>query len=302
MTENVITTPLVFRETGVSGKRTKVRLLPAGRMVYRGQEIEFTEDDLKMIASETRRLIANCKAYAGGDGERKPWTPPVIREHESNGTRDGDVLSVDVQSGELFATCDWKDSTWEAILAEEVEYVSVRIEGPYTDMAGETYERVVWEVSLTTHPVRKDIGRIQDTLTLALSDGRNIPVEPGTEAIMEELVNELVARLDSLESRLTAMEEASMADAPEDAPTEEAPAEASDTPEEDVALSEVAGRLERIERAIVKLSEGRPGLPTRESGNGGPIPAPAPRTIAEKQAAAKAKGLSGVEALAAALK
>ena len=157
-----------FREVG-KANQSKVRVLRAGPMVYRGEAVEFSTEDLQRIAAETRRLIHNCERYAEEREGQTPWTPPILREHNSRGSRDGDILGAEVSGDELFVRVQWRDGVWSDIQNEEVEFVSVGIRGPYQDMRGEEYSDVIWEVSLTSHPVRKDIGRIQDTITL--SDG-----------------------------------------------------------------------------------------------------------------------------------
>lgn len=300
----VQTDGLVFREQGSSGRRSKVRLVPVGPFHYRGEEMELSADDLREIASETRRLIYNCQKYA--DEGQTPWTPPVIREHRPDGTRDGDVVDVElVDDRELFGSIQWRESTWEQILSDEVEFVSVHIRPDYTDMAGELYSWIVWEVSLTTHPVRKDIGRIQDTISLSFGERAfDVDLAEGDKA-MEELLRELLGAVQALGDRMSAIE-AAMAPSEVEMMEEEEQAMAEDAKEE-VAMSELAEvigklveRVEKSEKAVVALAESR-GLLTAEPGNAGAEPEPAPATVADWQTKLRKEGITGGRAIALAM-
>jgi len=296
---------LAFRDGSKddAAKRSKVRLLPIGPMVYRGKPLDFTLADLQEIMSETKRLISNCKEYAkssDGTPDRKAWTPPIMIEHIPNGDRKGDAFDFEILNGELFATCNWRESAWAAILAEEYEFVSVQVVGPYVDFKGVEYKRVVWEVSLTGQPVRKDIGRIQDTMTLA-------DVPPNLEEIMEEQIKELLAALEAMKAEHEALLariaelEAFAAGTPK---TEEAEAAAAMAEAvkavEMTKLSEAVAALAIAQKgqalAMVALSEKAPRI-TNEIGNGGSRPSGSETSVKARAAAAKAAGKSGLESL-----
>ena len=305
----VKTDGLVFREQGSSGRRSKVRLVPVGPFHYRGEEMELSADDLREIASETRRLIYNCQQYAE-DGQT-PWTPPVIREHRPDGTRDGDVVDVElVDDRELFGAIQWRESTWEQILSDEVEFVSVHIRPDYTDMAGESYTWIVWEVSLTTHPVRKDIGRIQDTISLSFGE-RAFDVDLAEGDTMEELLKELLGAVQALGDRMSAIEAAmapaEMEEASESVEMMEDEEAKMAEDKEEVAMSELAEvigklveRVEKSEKAVVALAESR-GLLTKEPGNTGAEPEATPVTAADWQAKLRKDGITGGRAIALAM-
>lgn len=286
---------------------SKVRLLPVGPMVYQGRKLDFTLADLQEIASETNRLIDNCKGYAAvpdGAPPRTPWTPPVIREHVPNGDTDGRVGSFEVIAGELFGVTNWREDTWAAILSERIEFVSVKVVGPYTDFKGVTYKRIVWEVSLTGQPVRKDIGRIQDTMTLAdVPQNEDLKMtEEQIKEIMDALAAlqatqaEIVARLAKLEGGDTKEPDAEAA---------AALAEETKAKTEEIAkLSESVAAIFLAQQsqaaAIVALSEKAPRM-TNEPGNGGARPGGADTTMEARAAAAKAEGKSGLDSIRAQL-
>lgn len=163
-----------------------VRLFRAGPLVYEGEPMDVDADELELIASETNRLIANCERYAAEAGDdRTPWKPPIMAEHKSEGGKTyGRLAELKVRRDELFGRAQWKAATWEQVLAEDVEFVSPHVVGAYQDAKGEKYQRVLWETSLTTHPKLKDIGRIQDTMSIRLSDNYRSINKKRLEALM----------------------------------------------------------------------------------------------------------------------
>jgi len=298
-------------EPGTDGK-SWVRLFRAGKLFYAGEPMEVTEGELDLIAADTNRLIANCEKYASEAGDdRTAWKPPIMAEHESEGGKTfGRITRVKRNGAELFGLVQWKGATWEQVLSEDVEFISPHIVGGYQDSKGETYARVLWEASLTTHPKLKDIGRVQDTLSIRLSDNTTITLNEQEEKQMEELVNELMARFDALEAKIDALGTVEAMDDDEDVEANEGgddDVEANDAPNVEASeraeemFRQFSERFGKVETAVVELSK-RTSLLTDEPGGDDGKPDGEPTTFEGKFSHYRKKGMSAADAAIAARK
>lgn len=299
-------TPIFSEDKSEEKNRSWVRVLNVGKMVYHGEDIEFSLEDLQKIADNTNKLIENCKKYAdegrikveedGVEIHATPWRPPFLREHGSK--RDGEsggskVLECKTFANALWTLIEWSDEEYALVVKESLEFVSVGLRGEYQDFAGESYTGgVLWEVSGTTHPKVKSIGRIQNTLNLELSENEG-------EKLMEEL-KEIKEMLQALMQAVQALSEDAEANEDEDVDDDveageeaaEVDVEASENEDEDVEA--MKDQLEELKQLVVKLSESS-NLLTQDIGNGGPKPVKAVE-LTDELLQAKAEELGSAEA------
>lgn len=193
---------LQFAQDPNSGKRTRswVKLIPMGEVIdYEGREIEFSQDHLAKVASETRRLYAYFD-QKGIDHNGEPYRFPVWRNHRRSHDRDGDLLGVKLADKHgfngLWGEFDWTEDTLDAIELGKVKHVSAGIIKEYQTEDGQTFGPVIREVSLTGDPYLHGIGTIQDTLSVTLSkqletELTELDMEP--EALMK-LIQDTVSK------------------------------------------------------------------------------------------------------------
>lgn len=265
----------------------------------------------KSIVAETKRALEYWRSI--NPQGSTPYTPPVLREHERSGARFGSILDAKV-SGTLdkrgiYLLIDWLDATFEDIESFKSQHVSIGIASSYRDGTGEVFGSIIDELSLTEHPRLRGIGSIQDTLSLRLSDAiisqeEKKMSEEEILALFEQYNEKLQGLLDTmaaLKAELDAIK-----------PAEEALVEASDEEvkeEEEEALEasdEEAKKEEELEALAAKLSDKvMARLQGMRLGDRPNAPAPSgkrPVTSEDKIKAAKAKGLSGMDAIRASFK
>jgi len=301
---------------GVPGQ-SWVYLTPPGEMTIKDSEgkvktIDLTPDYWQKVASETQRALEDMKRRAVGGAT--PYTFPVTREHIKIGRREGDIIATRYGTAKgrtgLWGLVDWTPGTWSDIRRGSIKHVSLGVAPKWTSDAGVTYGPLLWEMAITTHPVNKQIGTIQDTLTLRWA-------ESGATSMTPE---ELQAMLDAFKALLDQQHAAILADVkmlmnpdeeiepePEPEPELEEADDAGDAPEADPeeAAQDAADKMEleqsdriaALERQIEMLAKGK-GLnfsehsatasPTRGGGQG-------KKTVADVK---KQTGLSGVQAIA----
>lgn len=291
-----------------SDKATWVRVLPEGLMEYKGQRVEYTKADLKAIAEDTNRLIRNSRKYAeeglikmaadGIEAEATPWHPPFLREHgkAANGQTTGTkMLEARATGNNLWALMAWSDDDHTLVMSDRIEFVSPGIRYNFTDFKGERYAAVLWEISATTHPKRKDIGRIQDTLDVRLSDNETITINLAEANDMEELLNKMLGMLEAMNTKIDKMNasedgegeevEASDNDGADPSPPD---VQASDDDAE-AKIVELSDKVEQLQSAIVRMSEANAASKkplTDEPGNDGRPPANIPAELTEDYLAA----------------
>jgi hypothetical protein len=268
-----------------SGQRVRLPVLPVGSFVYNGNLIDIRLEDVATIRAETLRLFDTIDSKVIGGATS--WRPPIIREHEPDGSNDGRV--VDFQSDEfgLWAVVEFNDATWGEIKRNEVQWFSPKVVSGYVDQWGNTYEKVILEVSLTSNPKLKHIGRVQDYIQL--SEGLIMENEETQLEAPAEASEDLAARVAALEEVVAILAEKLAA--LDLADEEEAPAPA---PEEEVALADSAD--EGLKALILALSDKVDAIgksrgvrfKTVVKGNAGPSPAPK-----NLEAELRAQGLKG---------
>lgn len=260
------------------GDTVRLPVVPLGEFVYKGKVLTITEEEANTIAAETMRLFDTVDQHAisgaSSWGKVTPWRPPVIREHVPEGRSWGRVVEVESDKG-VWATVEFTESTWQEIERNEVQWFSPKLVPGYVDQWGNVYKRVILEVSLTTNPKLKHIGRVQDFIQL--SEGLIMEEEETQGGAAEGTVetNEDEGSGD-LETRLATLEEL-VAKLIEKMDAKPAPAEMKDG-EDVTALSD---NLNELKTSIVALSDkidsirgqGRAPL-TKERGNAGPDPSP----------------------------
>lgn len=161
--------------------------LPVGPLVRLDESGENYEhcfiDDAyaESVVRETKRAMKHFDATAPKGGS--PYRLPITAEHlkpEELGHRRGDLLDarfadIDGRRG-VWLLNRWTDAQWASIEAGEAQYVSIHV-GDMVTSDGMTFGVMVRELSVTSKPRFKTIGRIQDTLSLKMA-------EPQTEHTM----------------------------------------------------------------------------------------------------------------------
>lgn len=298
--------------------KSKVFALPVGREIvfwdYSKQEYvakTISKEYAMRLVEFTNQAIANWIDDAP-EG-LSPIYPPVIEEHEMHGKRFGDILNAELMGeGDKFGVyllIDWLDSKWDDIQKDLSQHVSIGTLANYIDYRGRTYPAMINELSLVGSPRLKDIGRIQDTLSLRLVDA--IP-QTGVTMTQEEMLamlDALLKRIEGLEAKdaekdakimeLEAKLPKDAEDAPEGDAAPEVEVELEDMPDavkdEDEIVAMLSDKL--IEKAKTRAMEQLKGMRL------GDIPAgktPAAKSQ-DKLAQAKAQGLTGMAAIKASL-
>lgn len=280
-----------------------------------GEKFNVTPEMLKTIEENTNLALLNFQTYASG---QEPYTFPVLREHQFNGERDGDILQVKVSDWRgmptLWLKVHWVKETFDKIIQGKIKNVSVRIDNSYTDATGVQYGLIVREVSLTGSPVLDNIGTIQDTLDVKLSKekskGDKMPklsehedkekeVELADEEVSEpsmshedvvKLMYELMKRIEQLEGLALAeeLEEEEGLDLSEE--LEEAKMSEEDKEEllEELSRKLLPKMIENIR--LSKMNTSPKNIPQKKSTS-------APSTVDGVIALARSKNLSGKEFL-----
>jgi hypothetical protein len=154
--------------------------MPVGPLVRWDDETKqyehcFIDDAFaQAVVRETKRAMAHFEATAPKGGS--PYQLPITAEHlkpEELGHRRGDLLDVrfadiDGKRG-IWLLGRWTDAQWASIEVGEAQYVSIHI-GDLVTSDGMTFGVMVRELSVTSRPRFKTIGRIQDTLSLKMAE------------------------------------------------------------------------------------------------------------------------------------
>lgn len=267
----------------------------------------ISTNQAKQIVAETKRALEYWRSITPSGST--PYTPPVLREHERQGSRYGSILDAKV-SGTLemrgiYLHIDWLDATYEDIESYKSQHVSIGITPSYRDGTGEVFGSIIDEVSLTEHPRLRGIGSIQDTLSLRLSDVIQTKGDNMSEEEVIALFEQYNAKLQELYDSMIALK----AELDAIKPAEDAPVEASDAeekPEEDIEASDAEDEAKKEEELAARLADKLfAHLQGMRLGDRPNAPAPSgkrPVTPIDKLAAAKQKGLSGMDALKASFK
>lgn len=179
---------------------TRYEQSASGEMVRHDRTTEVTPQLLAALVADTKRLFA---AYDKLAGSATPYRPPVLREHERDGERVGTILDVKLADGQLYALTEWSATAWQGVQNGTIRHVSAGWDYDFLLQDGSRYDVVLQEFSITSSPVLKSIGTIQDTLGLQLAEQR----APTKEAPMDpEKVQEMLDALASALEKIAALE------------------------------------------------------------------------------------------------
>lgn len=158
-----------------------------GPLLQDGQTVEVTQRYLDKTV-EAFRVYQQDLAEAGMD-----WVPPVIcpmfGPHTDSGRRDGDVLDLKTEPGELWAKIRWRPDAYEDRQAGKLDQLSVNIQPKYTDpQLQTTYSPYLKELSPTTHgkDKRAGISAAMQQLTASELDEVGLEVEASQETMMRD--------------------------------------------------------------------------------------------------------------------
>lgn len=251
----------------------------------------ITEKHAGDLARETMRAISDWRSDAAPG--LTEYLPPVIAEHVFTGQRYGAIHEARVAgigpTRGLYLLVEWFGKTWEAIQDHTAQHVSIGTLPAYTDSKGRTYGPIIQELSLTGVPRLKDIGTIQDHLSLRLSDANlrrhKMPMTP----------EEMEAKLLELADGQAKMAEA-LAKLVEDKGDVEVELADGEMPEEEMEqmADKIATKLS--DKVADKIATKLKGM---RLGDGGAAGAPASKPT-DPLARAKAEGKKGRSALSAA--
>lgn len=177
--------------------------------------------------------------------------PPILREHTLEGWRGGDILQArlagDGDARGVYINVNWGDGVWKNITNQETQHVSIGTAANYVDSHGRMFKNIIKELSITSDPRLKDIGTIQDTLELILSEGKTNKALNEQEEVMtlEEMIETVAAltkRIEDAEAMLAELK------ADKELEKEDEPdPELSDKPDEEEEKKE--------EELVAKLSD-----------------------------------------------
>lgn len=201
-------------------KRQWVFALPIGR------EITFWDEATSSYVLHTvdedygQRLVANTnaalKAWREDSPEGStPYTLPVLREHRRMGWRGGSIFGsrmagVGPRHG-VYLDVEWTSEVEKAIADKATNFVSIGTLGVYTDYQGRDFSPMIEELSITENPRLKNMGAIQDTQSLRLSEAVRQGVDTVDEQKILEMLTQIADRLDAVDARVLANEEAFLA-------------------------------------------------------------------------------------------
>lgn len=229
------------------------------------RQVVFSEPTAARYVKNTNDAISSWRADAAPG--KTAFLPPILREHEVGAWRGGSIHGARVAgSGAdrgIYLDVEWLPSVAADIEAGHTNFVSIGTEAEYTDYKGRKFSPIISELSITEDPRLKNIGSIQDTRSLRLSDALKYGVKKMDEQKMlelMELMGKIGERLDKIEERQAKIEAAQAlpvevelkdGEKPEDKIELMDPAK----PEEDPAVK-LADKL--VARAM-KLAEGKLG-------------------------------------------
>lgn len=188
--------------------RQWVFALPVGRDVWFWDE-EQGEYYVKNIAPEyALELVTNTnealRVWAEDTAPTMtPYKIPVLKEHARMGWRGGDIWGARL-AGEglahgIYLDVEWMPEVEEAIAKGSTAHVSIGTAATYVDYAGRAWGAMIDELSITENPRLKNLGTIQDTMSLRLSDAIK-----GAKKKMEDA--EIMGHFDKVNSRVEATE------------------------------------------------------------------------------------------------
>lgn len=228
------------------------------------RQVVFNEVTAGRYVKNTNDAISAWRADAAPG--KTAFLPPILREHTAGAWRGGSIHGARIAGGGaehgIYLDVEWLPSVAADIEAGHTNFVSIGTEADYTDYKGRKYSPIISELSITEDPRLKNIGAIQDTMSLRLSDALKYGVKKMDEQKMLELMDALAKiaeRLDKIEARQAALEsgkevELELKDGALDPVP---PVEMADAPKPE---DEMAGKLaDKLVQRAVKLAESRLG-------------------------------------------
>lgn len=198
---------LVARKSGQSW----VYALPVGEPIvfWDDEKMDYVQTNITQpwaedLVTNTNRAISDWAAETPAG--MTPYHPPILREHQLEGWRGGDILETRLAGSQaeknygVYLLVDWLPGVWEQIQAGETAHVSIGTLARYVDSKGRDYSPMINELSITETPRLKNIGAIQDTVSLRLSDAL-------TQGVKIMGYEEIMAMLQQIADRLGAVEE-----------------------------------------------------------------------------------------------
>lgn len=295
-----------------------VRCARVGEYVYQGTPVVLTLEDLAEFQRETARWIDDLRALAPRGSEQ--YYPPILKDHNREGERYGDVLDVELRAdgAELWVLLRPHDEILWGIRDGRYCFISPRLVWGYASMDGAVYAAVIEEISLTPMPYFKDLGRLQDFLGVSCSEAAGKRYEllfsdptgqEQDEMAMTEQEKQTLARAESraeaaekkassLEERVKVLEERKPVQASEPDQVTPPPPVEEQTPAWATKLIEGTGELKRTVGDLSTRLQAVEAADTGATTQGG-IP-PAPKTTKTLDARIKeleAGGLSASEAV-----
>lgn len=258
--------------------------LPVGRPVLfwdpeegeAGAYVEKVVDDewATTVVANTNRALMTWATEAPPGGT--PYTLPVLREHNHAGWRGGNVYGAKL-AGEgawygIYLDTEWLPGVAEQIDRKETCFVSIGTYGSYLDYAGRDFGPMVEELSITENPRLKNMGSIQDTRALRLSDA--LAPRGAKKMTLEDIAAMIEAqgkRLDAIEARQVELEKKDDSEVEIEAADKNKAADPADTTEEEPAdpamqLADklVARSIQLAEKKLAGLKLGEGGIPVQQ--------------------------------------
>lgn len=274
---------------GVPGESWVQLIFPGAYKVQTAdgeRETVMTVARLQAIADNTNRLIRSFKARARAG--KTAFSLPIRVEHEAGGARLGDIdelrfADLDSTGHALWAYGLWSEGAWRAIEQKDIKFVSIGTEPNYIDELGNSFGEVLVEFSVVDHPLIKDIGTLQDTMSLRASALKvverfnNTPTTPTQDTTMTDdqikaMADAIGARVEQAMAPLGTKMDAMMKVLADAATAPTPPAKTPEEPKqpEDVKKSEEAKKPEQassdpLEEAMKKLDGQQPKQPEQAS-------------------------------------
>ena len=229
------------------------------------QQVVFSEPTAARYVKNTNDAIQAWRQDAQA-ADKTAFLPPILREHQADAWRGGSIHGARVAGSGLqrgiYLDVEWLPSVAASIEGGHTNFVSIGTEAEYVDYKGRKFSPIISELSITEDPRLKNIGSIQDTTGLRLSDAIKYGVRKMDEQKMLELMalmEKIGERLDKIEERQNKMEAAkevvAEVELKDGEPVKVEMVDGEPKPEEDPAVK-LADKL--VQRAM-KLAESKLG-------------------------------------------
>lgn len=211
--------------------------LLAGVQLFAAGPVSHPVGDFEVDAEFCASMISAFETMS-----RRGYFPPVLAEHESDGTILGIVTRVYEQNGGIYADLELAEGVKGEVASGRRRNVSPSFYEEYTDIhTGQELRNFLREVSFVSVPHLKNLEPIRPHYTMA----ENGLIKTGEEPVEEMTMNEhYEERMALLEERLAALE-AYLAEKKEEHAAEEEMESA-----EEYAEKEMSERIAFLERSL----------------------------------------------------